>query len=120
MKPGYKTKSFWALLVATLLAALMGSGAVEGGMLANAVATVAAAIGALGYASLRAFEKGKDGKPSYKTTEFWLSLAAVAVGALMAAGVLSDGSNASKVVGGAASLLSALGYVVRFQLPPKA
>jgi len=52
-------------------------------------------------------------KPGYKTTEFWLSLAAILVGAVMASGVM-DGLGqdhwAIKVVGLVASVLGALGY----------
>jgi uncharacterized membrane protein YebE (DUF533 family) len=49
-------------------------------------------------------------KPGWKTTEFWLSLAAMIVGALLASGALADGSTAAKVVGTIASVLGALGY----------
>jgi hypothetical protein len=92
----------------------------EGGMLGSAIATIAAALGAAGYSSARAFAKGKNGKPAYKTTEFWLSAGAVVVGALMAAGVFADGSMPAKIVGVGASLLGSMGYMARFQLPPKA
>lgn len=51
-------------------------------------------------------------KPGYKTTEFWLSFAAVLLGALFASGVMSDGGTAAKIAGLAASLLGALGYTV--------
>jgi hypothetical protein len=116
---GYKTKSFWAMLGATAIAALMGSGAMEGGAVGSTLATLAAALGATGYSSIRAFEKGKDGKKAWKTTEFWLSGAAVIVGALMASGVFSDGSTSAKMAGIAASLLGSMGYAARFKLPPK-
>jgi hypothetical protein len=53
-----------------------------------------------------------DKKPGYKTTEFWLSLAAVVVGLLFASGVVADGSAFDKVLGLAASVLGALGYSV--------
>ena len=53
-----------------------------------------------------------DTKPGYKTSEFWLSLAAVVVGLLYAAGVVADGSAFDKVLALAASLLGALGYTV--------
>ncbi len=51
-------------------------------------------------------------KPGYKTTEFWLTLAATVVGALMASGVIVEGTTWGKVVGVAAMILSALGYQV--------
>jgi hypothetical protein len=45
----------------------------------------------------------------YKSTEFWLSLAAVLVGALLASGAIeSDG--ALKLLGMASSILATLGY----------
>lgn len=44
----------------------------------------------------------------YKSTEFWLSLAAIIVGVLMESGAMGDG--ALKGLGMASSLLAALGY----------
>jgi hypothetical protein len=54
-------------------------------------------------------------KPGYKTTEFWLSLLAILVGAVIASGVISpDGTGtAAKIVGGLVTLLGALGYTVQ-------
>jgi hypothetical protein len=49
-------------------------------------------------------------KPGYKTTEFWLTMAAFIVGALIASGALTDGSTALKVVAFVGSALTALGY----------
>ena len=51
-------------------------------------------------------------KPGYKTTEFWLTLAATAVGALLASGVIEAGSAWDKAVGVVVSVLGALGYTV--------
>ncbi len=51
-------------------------------------------------------------KPGYKTTEFWLSVAAMVIGALIASGVFGDASMAGKVLAWAASALAALGYSV--------
>lgn len=53
-------------------------------------------------------------KPGYKTTEFWLSLAAVVVGAIMSSGLLDiiDGSVDDQIVGIIATILGALGYTV--------
>jgi hypothetical protein len=51
-------------------------------------------------------------KPGYKTTEFWLSLAAVVVGLLFASGLVSDGSGFDKALSLAASVLATLGYQV--------
>jgi hypothetical protein len=50
--------------------------------------------------------------PGYKTSEFWLSLAAVGVSALQACGAFGDSSWEGKLVGLGAALLSALGYTV--------
>lgn len=49
-------------------------------------------------------------KPGYKTTEFWLTLAAVAVGALLASGVVGDESMVAKIAGVAQATLAQLGY----------
>jgi hypothetical protein len=53
-------------------------------------------------------------KPGYKTTEFWLSLGAILIGALWASGVVSpDGTDAlSQAVGVAAATLGAMGYSI--------
>lgn len=51
-------------------------------------------------------------KPGYKTTEFWLATAAMILGALFASGVISEGSQADKILGLAASILGTLGYQV--------
>lgn len=49
-------------------------------------------------------------KPGYKTTEFWLTLAACVVGALAASGVFPDESLGMKITGLAMTTLAALGY----------
>ena len=49
-------------------------------------------------------------KPGYKTTEFWLSLAAAIVGALLASGAFEDGSAVARLLGVVASALAAIGY----------
>jgi hypothetical protein len=51
-------------------------------------------------------------KPGYKTSEFWLTLAANLVGTLMASGVVTDGGTVAKVLGVVVMLLSTLGYQV--------
>lgn len=49
-------------------------------------------------------------KPGYKTTEFWLSLAAVLVGAVAASGVIPAETVWERIVGLVVSALAALGY----------
>ena len=49
-------------------------------------------------------------KAGWKTTEFWLSLAATVAGVLLESGLLGDGSTAAKIVGAASATLGALGY----------
>lgn len=51
-----------------------------------------------------------DLKPGYKTTEFWLSLAAVVVGAVAASGVVPAESVWERVIGLVVSALAAVGY----------
>lgn len=48
-------------------------------------------------------------RPGWKTSEFWLSLAAQAVSAAMASGVLTS-SPAVQAVGLAGAILTAMGY----------
>tara|TARA_R100001443_G_scaffold87312_1_gene93841 strand:+ start:412 stop:609 length:198 start_codon:yes stop_codon:yes gene_type:complete len=49
-------------------------------------------------------------KPGYKTTEFWLSIAATALGAVVAADVIPSEGVWAQAVAIAASALVALGY----------
>lgn len=50
-------------------------------------------------------------KPGYKTTEFWLKVAAMVLTALYASGSLTN-STAMAIAGIAATILAALGYTV--------
>lgn len=50
-------------------------------------------------------------KPGYKTSEFWLKLAAMAMTALFASGALTN-NTAVTIAGIAATILGALGYTV--------
>jgi hypothetical protein len=51
-------------------------------------------------------------KPGYKTTEFWMSLAAVLIGGFMASGVFTADSAGGKVIALIAGVLGSLGYTV--------
>ena len=53
-------------------------------------------------------------KPGYKTTEFWLSLVAMIVGAIAASGILdsTETDMDNKLVGLIITVLGALGYTV--------
>tara|TARA_R100001244_G_scaffold63675_1_gene52816 strand:- start:396 stop:596 length:201 start_codon:yes stop_codon:yes gene_type:complete len=52
----------------------------------------------------------KKEKPGYKTTEFYLSLGAMVVGALVASDVFSEGSTGMKIAALVSSALVAMGY----------
>lgn len=52
-------------------------------------------------------------KPGYKTTEFWLTVAALVVGVLLGADVFPIDSPAVKILGMASSILGVLGYQVQ-------
>jgi len=49
-------------------------------------------------------------KPGYRTSEFWLSLAAAVVGLLMMSGVLGAGTQMEQIAGMAAQVLATMGY----------
>jgi len=49
-------------------------------------------------------------KPGYKTTEFWLTVAAVVVGLLLSSGAFSEGETPYQILSFIASALAALGY----------
>jgi len=51
-------------------------------------------------------------KPGYRTTEFWLKLAAIALTALFASGVIPTSGTAATVAAITATMLGALGYTV--------
>jgi len=58
-------------------------------------------------------------KAGYKTTEFWLSLAAMILGALFASGAISSGGTTDKIAGLVATILGSLGYTVSRTLVKK-
>jgi hypothetical protein len=51
-------------------------------------------------------------KPGWRTSEFWLSTAAVIMSQLYASGVIGDSSAVGKVAALVVSILAALGYTV--------
>lgn len=51
-------------------------------------------------------------KPGYKTTEFWLKLAAIAMTALFASGAIPTTGTAATMTAIIATMLGALGYTV--------
>lgn len=51
-------------------------------------------------------------KPGYRTSEFWLALAAMLLSALFASGAIPTDGPANAVAGIVASVLTALGYTV--------
>jgi hypothetical protein len=55
-------------------------------------------------------EQSTSTKPGYKTTEFWLSFAAVIVGAVQASGAVPSEGPWNQVLGMVISALVALGY----------
>jgi hypothetical protein len=58
-------------------------------------------------------------KAGYKTTEFWLSVGALVVGALFASGAFPAESGGDKILGLAATVLTTLGYTVSRTLVKK-
>lgn len=53
------------------------------------------------------------GTKGYKSTEFWLSLAAILLGAVMAADIFPDGSGWTKMIGIIIAGLTAMGYTAQ-------
>jgi len=51
-------------------------------------------------------------KPGYKTTEFWLTVAASAVGLAMASGAFPDAGPIGRMLGVMAAALASFGYSV--------
>lgn len=51
-------------------------------------------------------------KPGWKTSEFWLKLAAMVLSAVFASGILTGHDTALQILGIASSILGALGYTV--------
>lgn len=120
MTPTYKKPAFWIVAALSLLSALGASGAVPGGgLLDGGIGFVLSALVATGYASVRAFSKGADGKPAYKSTEFYLSCAAAVVCILGASGAWAEQSAVGQALGFIGAALAAAGYTARFQLPPR-
>ena len=49
-------------------------------------------------------------RKGYRSSEFWLSVAAMVVGAVLASGAFDESSTVLKLLGAASSILAALGY----------
>lgn len=49
--------------------------------------------------------------PGWKTSEFWITLIVILIGALPSSGLIAEGSQAAKIVGLAISVLGGLGYM---------
>lgn len=112
VKPGYKTPAFYLAILATLGSALFASGAAPGAV-EGYIAMGLTGLSAAGYAAFRAFKKSTDGtKPAYKTTEFWLSIAAALCSVVYASGAVTETGTVGKVIGVIAGLLAMLGYQV--------
>jgi hypothetical protein len=60
-----------------------------------------------------------EAKPGYKTTEFWMTIAAFVVSALYGSGVVSEGTAMDKALAVAAMVLGSLGYAVSRGLAKK-
>ena len=119
MKPGYKTVGFYLGSLATAVAILLGFDIVDGGTGEKIAATTTSTLGALGYTAWRLnIKKGAAGKPAWKTTELWLSVAAFLVGVAYASGLFVAGGPADRALGFVAMLLSVAGY--SYAKPPKA
>ena len=111
-KPGYKTLGFYLAILATVGSALFASGAGLG-QAATVVSLGVTGLAAVGYAAFRAFKKSADpAKPSWKTTEFWLSCASATLSIAYASGMIHDGSTLAKVVAAVPGLLAMAGYQV--------
>lgn len=53
-----------------------------------------------------------NNKPGYKTTEFWMSLVAVLLGALFSSGAVVEGSSLASLLGIVTTVMASLGYTV--------
>lgn len=112
---GYKTKTFWFVLAANILAVLYALGyspdAVDAGLVAKGVGLVTAVLMSAGYAVVRNYKKiGDPAKPFYTRTEFWLTVAAVLVASLLTSNVFPVEATSFKVATTIASILAVLGY----------
>ena len=58
-------------------------------------------------------------KAGYKTTEFWLTVTATVLGLLFASGIVSEGSQADKILGIASTVLATMGYQISRSIAKK-
>jgi hypothetical protein len=119
-RPGIKTPVFWLAALATVLTYLLGSDVLGGGKDVQVGALVLNAMAAVGYTTYRTWKK-KDGekKPSWRTSEFWLSAAAALCAVLYASGEFGPGTDAGKILGVVVGILASVGYGVQ-SAPKKA
>ena len=59
-------------------------------------------------------------KPGWQTTEFWLSLIALIIGALLSSGAVQEGTTLYQAITFAAVVLASLGYTVGRTIVKKA
>lgn len=58
-------------------------------------------------------------KPGYKTTEFWMTIAAFIVSALYGSGIIAEGTAMDKALSVGAMILTSMGYAVSRGLAKK-
>lgn len=113
-KPGWKSTEFLMAVIVALVNAIIASGlVVEGTVWAQIAGVVIMMLTAAGYSVIRPIAKagaGADYKPGWRTSEFWFTLLATAIGLVTASGIQLEGTPVGLIVGMITTLLTAMGY----------
>jgi len=112
LKSGWKSSEFWLTIAAWIVGLLLDSGLLGQGLATKGLGMVAASLATMGYQYTRGKLKEvvESGKPGFKTSEFWLTIAAWIVGSLIDSGFLVDGSPALNGIGMLSAAMTQMGY----------
>ena len=130
MAPGYKSTEFWLTLLAVVISAVTQSGLIGDETVVTRVLTsILAVLSVLGYTASRSYLKtrilplagtlrrlaeprfARAMNPGYKTTEFWLTLLAVILAAVLSSRLTGSGTLVAPVITSTFAVVSVLVYI---------
>lgn len=114
-KPFYRRTEWWLTIIAIVFGGLLGSGVLGiDSIAAHISGMIVTALAAVGYTVGRTIAKSSDGlgRPGYKSSEFWTSLASGGLVAVQGAGLLQSGSQAEAILSAVLTVLPTLTYAI--------
>lgn len=115
-RPFYQRTEFYLMLAAIIVGGLLGSGILgDGSTVHRALGMVVEALAAIGYTAGRALFKagtGMEGRPGFKTTEFWSTLTASGLLLVQSMDVVAPDSPLGTILAAVLTALPGAGYSV--------